>query len=459
MRRVDGLAHTQLRAIPSDPPPVSGVSGLEPVAPSLIDGRYRVLGRLAQGGMGIVYRAEDVLLQRPAALKVIDPSLARVSESLDLLRREARALARLRHDNVVQIYAFGAAGASYYFAMELIEGKNLDDILMAHVEAKTSMRLEAALAIVQKIASGLTAAHARAVTHRDVKPSNIVIEHETGRPVLVDFGIARQAKDTHADHTSGTPAYMAPEQIQNVMDHDGARADLYSLACTAFEMLGGRAPFTGDTPYELMRAHVETSPPLLSSLRPEYEPLDRVFARALAKSPQYRHESCLEFANDLSEKSKLIIKTNIREATDARERTISTESPPQTSRTRVLVFAQDDGVRRSVVREATRSLRKVGVEDARIDCVGDAPALFQEVTKHRPEIVVLDDDAARGASVALAGALRRLEGGDRMHIVVLTRDMLAERSVWQAVNAKRLSKPLSPRALASTLDDLVLTLP
>lgn len=398
---------------------------------SLVDGRYRVIGRVAQGGMGIVYRAEDVLLQRPAALKVIDPVLAQSSASIDLFRREARALARLRHDNVVQIYAFGTAGPSYYFAMEFIDGQNLDDILIDHTERGAKLPLDLALEIIRKVASGLTAAHARSVVHRDVKPANIVIENDTARPVLVDFGIARQATDTHVDSLSGTPMYMAPEQIKNE-DHDGARADLYSLACTAFEILCGRPPFTEQLAYELMYAHMDLPPPLVSSLVSAYEPLDAVFARALAKNPKYRHESCLAFADELVAAAKRIARPRV-------ERVEATS--------RVLILAEEDGLRRSLVREATRAFGKV-------QCVDTGTSLYAEVQRFRPSVIVIDDDAAGGASLVLARTIRRLDGAEPIHIIVLTRDMLAERSVWQEVNAKRLSKPLSGRALASVLEDI-----
>lgn len=452
MAIVDSLARTEHRLSARPRPSVSGMA-------ALIDNRYRVLGRLAQGGMGIIYRAEDVLLQRPAALKVVDPSLAHSEETLELFRREARALARLRHDNVVQIYAFGAAGPLHFFAMELIDGRNLDDILLEHLEAGRSMPLDLVVEIVQKVASGLTAAHARSVTHRDVKPANIVLEHESGRPVLVDFGIARHAKDTHSNSLSGTPTYMAPEQIRNEPDHDGARADLYSLACTAFEMLVGQAPFAGATPDELMLAHMDLPPPLLSSFHPEYEPLDGVFARALAKNPKYRPESCVAFARQLAEAAKDVSRPSavIERALEIQLDDDEADDEDEERREgTVIVLAEDDGMRRLLVREATRSLRKAGIETPGIACAGTTAALLAEVQRRRPAMVILDDDAVGGASVELARSIRRLEGGDRTHIVVLSRDMLAERSVWQAIDARRLSKPLSVRALASTLDELVL---
>lgn len=398
----------------------------------LVDGRYRVLGRLAQGGMGIVYRAEDVLLQRPAAIKVIDPQLAESTGSVERFRGEARALARVRHDNVVQIYAFGVAGPSYFFAMEFVDGKNLDDILFFHRINGRTLPLDVALEIITKIAGGLAAAHARSVTHRDVKPANIVIENETGRPVLVDFGIARQASDTQNEALAGTPAYMAPERIEHVPDHDGARADLYSLACSAFEILCGRPPFVSEQAFELMFAHRELAPPLVSSVIPDYAPLDAVFARALAKAPQYRPEGCLAFAEELREAAKTIARPPAGEAL---------------TRSRAVILAEDDGFRRMLVREAVRSYGDVR-------CVESAAELDAELARSRPVLIVLDDDAANGSSLELARSIRGREDGAEIGLVVLTRDMLAERSVWQEVDAQRLSKPLSARAFASTLEAL-----
>lgn len=302
MAIVDSLARTEHRLSARPRPSVSGMA-------ALIDNRYRVLGRLAQGGMGIIYRAEDVLLQRPAALKVVDPSLAHSEETLELFRREARALARLRHDNVVQIYAFGAAGPLHFFAMELIDGRNLDDILLEHLEAGRSMPLDLVVEIVQKVASGLTAAHARSVTHRDVKPANIVLEHESGRPVLVDFGIARHAKDTHSNSLSGTPTYMAPEQARGGPT-DGY-CDVYGLGVVAYQALTGRPPFLGSTSVEILVQHLNRPVPPLAPRCPDapyglVELVERMLAKKFEERP-----TAAEVAHELT---RLQMRTSARQA-------------------------------------------------------------------------------------------------------------------------------------------------
>lgn len=443
------------------PPPNSGLVNASIPPARLIDGRYRILGQLAAGGMGIIYSAEDVLLQRPAAIKVIEPKLAQSAETVDLFRREARALARLRHDNVVQIYAFGKTGDSYFFAMEYIDGENLDSIIHQCRVAHTTLGVDRCLEILTKVASGLTAAHGRNVVHRDIKPANIVIERDSGRPVLVDFGIARRMGETQGDSASGTPTYMAPEQIRNDKSarESGHLADVYSLACSAFEMLCGRPPFDSDHPYQLMFSHMEEAPPLISSIRPEYAMFDAAFARALAKSPKYRQESCVAFIDELVTAWKGLpeIAVDVELELDVPLEVELEVDPAAVHAPRVLILAEEDGLRRSLVREATRSLRKVGYDNPEVECTGRAGDVFKAFATRKPTLVVLDDDCAAGTSISIARRIREMNGGGEANILVLTRDMLAERSLWHSIRAQRMSKPLSVRALSALLDDLVLS--
>ncbi len=172
----------------------------------VIDGRYRVLGRLGAGSMGVVYRADDVFLGRAVAIKVVDPEHDGDEATHERFLKEARALAQIRHDNVVQVYAFGPHGDSYYFAMEYIPGRNLDDVLEELNARRETMDITEAMPIVRQIARGLGAVHDRGLVHRDVKPGNIVIEEGTGRPVLVDFGLARsRSAGAKVSAIAGTP--------------------------------------------------------------------------------------------------------------------------------------------------------------------------------------------------------------------------------------------------------------
>lgn len=410
----------------------------------LIDGRYRILGRLGAGAMGIVYRAEDVLLKRPVGLKVIEPSLAKTANALDRFVREARALARLRHDNVVQIYAFGSHEASFFFAMEYIDGAPLTTILDRSIASGTTLPLEKVLEILSQVARGLDAAHAMNIVHRDVKPSNIMIERVTGRPVLIDFGLARHVAGPSPESSlmaAGTPSYMAPEQARNDATLISPQTDVYSLACVAFELLTGHLVFQGEDIHQMLLAHALDAPRLPSTLRREYEVFDALFARALAKYPRYRHASCGEFVAALSTAAR---DAGLLERHDA-------QAAIETSGPRVLILAEDDGMRRAVIREVTRSTGRVG-HPFGVECTAEPDLLVSAFSREPAAIVIIDDDRTAGQSISLAGRLRAMAGGADAEVIVMTRNMLAGRDEWDAVGARRLSKPLNMRALAASLD-------
>jgi serine/threonine protein kinase len=267
----------------------------------VVDGRYCVKRELGRGGMGVVYLARDTWLDRPVALKVLEPTWSTDSRAAAGFLREAKALASLRSPNIVQVYTFGLHEESYFFAMEYVRGRTLRAVLDDHKLRGGLLPLGAALDILEPIARGLAVVHAAGTVHRDVKPANIIIERNTGRPVLVDFGLAA------SDHEGasrilivGTPRYMAPEQAAG-----GARitaqSDIYALGCTTFEVLTGGPPFATEDWSELRLAHLHRAPAAVSSLRPELAPFDAVLARALAKAPDDRFKSCDAFATALLE--------------------------------------------------------------------------------------------------------------------------------------------------------------
>ncbi len=232
------------------PRTVELVSALGPG--SEVDGRYRIVERRAAGSMGIVYLADDIWLNRSVAIKMIDPAYAADAGTAKLFAEEARALAQIRHENVVHVYTFGKHEETVFFAMEYIDGVTLESIIDEHAGRGEQVDLGQSLLILQAISQGLAAVHKRKLVHRDVKPGNIVIETGTGRSVLVDFGLARRTRSSspRMTTTAGTPSYMAPEQSRDV---DGtqttAASDLYSFACTAFELFTGRSVFEGDDIY------------------------------------------------------------------------------------------------------------------------------------------------------------------------------------------------------------------
>lgn len=243
------------------PPPSSKrgkvATGIEPG--TTVDGRYVIESELGRGGMGIVCLALDTFLDRHVAVKFIAPTWAGDSDITARFQREAKALASIRSQYVVQVYAFGRHGASYFFAMEYVPGRSLKQIVTEHKLHGDTIPVLRSLTILSQIAQGIDAVHAAGIVHRDVKPSNIVIEQHTGRPVLVDFGLAVPGDDPAAALAIGTPQYMAPEQILGKGEVTGA-CDVYALGQVLYEMLTGEPCFGGETVRDVLRAQVTDAP-------------------------------------------------------------------------------------------------------------------------------------------------------------------------------------------------------
>src|SRR6476661_1087322 len=206
-----------------------------------VGGHYTVERLLGQGGMGAVYLGRDVTLDRPVAIKVIKPDVAANDVIRDRFLQEARSVAKLRHPNIVSVYSAGESNGLLYFAMELVEGESLRELM-----EKAGGRLphNQAERIISEIALALDHAHSHGLVHRDVKPDNILIEAKTGKALLTDFGVARAAQAgaehglTQTGMIIGSPRYMSPEQISGDGSIDG-RADLYALALVGYELYTG----------------------------------------------------------------------------------------------------------------------------------------------------------------------------------------------------------------------------
>ena len=259
--------------------------------------RYRLRRELASGGMATVHLAEDVVLDRPVALKVLNRDLAADPAFVDRFRREAQAAGRLRHPNIVTVYDWGPIDGSYYIAMEFVEGRTLRDVLTD--DGPLSAREAAGLA--GQIVEALDAAHQEGLVHRDIKPSNIIVSPDN-RIKITDFGIARAARGgldlTQVGMIVGTAAYLSPEQARGTKVDP--RSDLYALGVVLFEMTTGRLPFRGDGPLGYATQHVTTPPPRLRSIRPSLPiELDELVDRLLAKDPDDRYQTAVELALDL----------------------------------------------------------------------------------------------------------------------------------------------------------------
>ena len=270
------------------------------VAGSRIAG-YRLEERIGQGGMAVVFRAYDERLDRQVALKVLAPTLADDAEFQRRFIRESRAAAAIDDPHIVPVFAAGEAAGVLYIAMRYVAGGDAQSLLTADGPLPPAR----VAAIISPVASALDAAHRADLVHRDVKPSNMLMDVLPGRPdhvYLSDFGLAKAVSSTSgvtaAGTVMGTLAYMPPEQIRG-KQVDG-RADQYALACSAFELLAGAPPFQHDEPTAIMYAQLSESPPQLTSRRPGLPAaVDGVLDRALAKAPGDRYESCGQFAEAL----------------------------------------------------------------------------------------------------------------------------------------------------------------
>jgi eukaryotic-like serine/threonine-protein kinase len=258
----------------------------------LLDGRYRVESHLAHGGMATVYLGTDTRLDRTVALKIMHAELANDEDFVRRFVAEARSVARLSHPNVVTVYDQGADGRTLYLAMEYVPGRTLRDLL----RERTRLRPREALDIIEGVLSGLAAAHAAGIAHRDVKPENVLLGPAQSLKVA-DFGLARLLSDV--SHTKsglliGTAAYLAPEQVAG--GRADFRTDVYATGIMLFELLTGCQPFTGDTPLAVAYRHVNEVVPAPSSLVPELPPaLDYLVALATSRDPDLRPADAGQF--------------------------------------------------------------------------------------------------------------------------------------------------------------------
>lgn len=258
-------------------------------------GQYQIIGHLGSGGMGAVYRAYQPALDRHVAIKVLISNFAHDPQFCERFRREARAIARLDHPNILPVYDFGEQDGCLYIVMPLVIGGTLRD------QMASRMTRDQALRVCCQVADALDYAHGQGIIHRDVKPANVLIG-QGERPLLADFGIAKLMGDasglTGTGNGIGTPEYMSPEQcFSSEVDE---RTDQYALATMVYELLAGRTPFTGRTGMEIVLKKLSEPAPSIRELNPLIHPeVDRVLARALARAASERYSSCSEFMRSL----------------------------------------------------------------------------------------------------------------------------------------------------------------
>lgn len=281
---------------PTQPVPTTPAAPPDPLVGTLVDGRYRIVARLARGGMATVYEAVDTRLDRVVALKVMQPALAEDADFVARFRREARAAAQLSHPHVVAVFDQGETDGVPYLAMEFVAGRTLRDVLRDY----GALSPEQALTILDPVLEALSAAHDAGFVHRDVKPENILISDD-GRVKVTDFGLARAVSNVTSATQGmliGTVAYLSPEHVER--GEADARSDVYGAGICLFEMITGQVPFASENPLTVAYQHVNADVPPPSSLRPTIPPdVDALVGTATRRDPAARYPDCRSFLSDV----------------------------------------------------------------------------------------------------------------------------------------------------------------
>jgi hypothetical protein len=272
-------------------------------------GSYRVLSILGRGGMATVYQAYQASLDRYVAIKVLSPTLQSDATFNERFRREAETVAKLRHQNILQVLDFGLYGSLSYMVMEYINGQTLKEYMREHRNSGRRIAPEEIIHIANSIAAALDYAHDHGLIHRDIKPANIMLRAEPQKanrneipytPILTDFGVARMLEGiqhTSSGQAIGTPDYMSPEQARG--EPAGPRSDIYALGVVVYELVTGKLPFSGETALSVLLKHLNDAPPAARLLAPDVsEELEATLMQAMAKEPleRFAHASDLAFA-------------------------------------------------------------------------------------------------------------------------------------------------------------------
>jgi serine/threonine protein kinase len=390
----------------------------DPLVGTTIAGRYAVEALIGKGGMGSVYRARQLELDRPVAIKVILQELADQATVLERFRREASATGRLRHPNVVTVYDFAALpDGRMYLVMELLGGPTLEAALVE----RTVFPPDEALSILRPVCGALDALHYGAVVHRDIKPSNIVLP-DPANPYdtvkVVDFGIARLREMRGGAKLTGkailgTPEFLAPEVIEG--EEADARTDIYSLGVVAYQMFAGRLPFIGGTSGAIILQHLTKEPAAPSTFNAALTPaLDAALLRALAKDRAERFQSAGEFAVALGDA--------IRPGDSGSPATAGAVSSHQAAPSLGHVLVIDD-------EEDLRTINRLTLESAgyRVDTAGDGIEALLKLGGNRYDLVLSDVDMPNLDGFQLLAALS--SKGIQTPVIFLTGRSDAENEV------------------------------
>jgi serine/threonine-protein kinase len=375
-----------------------------PTAGSLLDGVYLLQQPIGRGAAGQVWLAEDLVLKRRCAVKIVPPEI--IGNNTDAwrnaLRREATAMASIRHPNVADVYAFGRHKDLHYFIMEWVDGEALGTEIERRRASGQPIPVRRALRIVAEACRGLAAVHKAGIVHRDVKPSNLMLARD-GRVVLIDFGLVRMPDGAGPGGAPvGTPRYMAPElgrAASRPPPEDLPLADIYSLGATAYELFTGTPPFPGEGAREVIQRHINDLPEPPSARRPDLPPVvDRLLLRALAKRPCERFSSAEDMRAAVS-----AVASRLR----------GTE--PLATVPRVLIV-DDDADFRTFVCSFVRRLSP----DAFLYTAQDGAEALDVARRVQPHLAVLDLNMPNMNGLELAEALHEAPETQRTRVVVVS---------------------------------------
>jgi serine/threonine-protein kinase len=358
----------------------------------VIGGTYEIRNLLGEGGMGVVYGAQDLTLSRRVAIKASRPLMDKT-----LLLKEAQAIASIRHPGMIDVYGAGEHRGIAYIVMEFLYGVDLESFLMRRRKDTAPFDVREAVDVLIHVGDALAAVHRSGIAHRDVKPGNIMLT-PNGRVVLMDFGLFRP-ENTAASVLSGTPEYMAPESMKSEVDPRNAfYLDIYALGITAYELLAGDVPFTNEDPMATLQMQVDLTPADLRDLRPDVPPrLAALVAEMIAKEPLERPPSMEAIVFRLRA---------IREALEA---------PVHSQKFSVLVVDDDPALAKLIGLYARRA-----VPDATVVSVEDAEKALVAVRERPPDVMLLDLHMPRMNGIELCMMLRGGHLADQCTIIAVS---------------------------------------
>jgi eukaryotic-like serine/threonine-protein kinase len=414
---------------------------LAPNAGAILDGVYVLQQPIGRGAAGQVWLAEDMVLKRRCAVKIVPPELigGNADAWRNALRREASAMAALRHPNIAQVYAFGRHRDLHYFIMEWVDGETLAVEIARRRSAGQPIPLRRGLRILAEACRGLTAVHKVGIVHRDIKPTNIMLSRD-GRVVLIDFGLVRMPDGAGPGGAPvGTPRYMAPElarPTERPLPEDLHLADLYSLGATAYELFTGSPPFPGEGAREVIQRHLTEPPEPPSKRRGDLAPVvDRLILRALAKKPNERYASAEDFRAAIS-------------AVAARLR--PTEAGPTIPR---VLVVDDDADFRTFVCSFVRRMSP----DAFLYTAQDGVEALDVARRVQPHLAVLDLNMPEMNGLELATALHLSPETSRTRVVVVSGNAdLGVRAQFEKLGVTSIfEKPLRPQQFLAVVQSAI----